>query len=68
MEELQYVWFSKPFTEFHFYHSERVNEKVIRKALWDIFIGVSEASKLTARKKPDCTDRVSAETLQRLYI
>lgn len=26
---------------------ERVNEKVIGKALWDIFIGVSEASKLT---------------------
>jgi hypothetical protein len=30
-----------------FYHSERVNENVIRKALWDIFIEVSEASKLT---------------------
>lgn len=46
----------------------RESVKVIRKALWDIFIGVSEASKLTTWKNPDCTDRVWAQTLQRLCI
>lgn len=48
----------KVFYRILFYYSERVNENVIRKVLWDIFIEVLEVSKLIIWKNLDCIDMV----------
>lgn len=61
--------FQRPFQNFIFYYLKKVNEKVIRKALWGIFVGVSEAGKLTTWKNPDCADLAwSRNTSETLYL